>query len=285
MSSPTPWQAFLESTSHHLPSTILLHGNNLSYLSDHARQLAAHILGDAQIYEEGKWAPDLYEHAPTGKARVHLIDTPRTIQKTLWLEPYKEQHKVYIVHEVDRITIPAVSAFLKILEEPPTHSLFILTTIKKQQLPPTILSRCFALYLSQLQEELCNEKQETYLKLLIDFITEQTSITQIEDLLLKKSKESANKSEAQELTRYVIDLLGKMLRDRYIFAHTQNTTALYFPNHIKEIQTLPLYPMEKVVFVLDQAALALDNSTASNACLQWIFLQLKSLQTHSETTK
>lgn len=276
--SNVTWQTFLQKTSKNIPSTILLHGTNLEYLLSHARQLAAHILENIKIYEEGTWSPDLYEHSPASKARVHLIDTPRAIQKTLWLEPFQGDRKVYLIHEVDRITLPAVSAFLKILEEPPAHSVFILTSTKKQQLPATILSRCFSLYLSPIHQDTCDEKQSLYIQLLCNFITGQTPISQVEEVLFNKSKEGGNKAEIQELARYIINLLGKILRDRYVFAHTQLMQNLYLDKYIKQIHILPVFPMEQVLFILDQAFWALNNSTTASACLQWVFLQLQSIK-------
>ena len=51
-------------------------------------------------------------------------------------------HKVYIIDEVHMPTTEAFNAFLKTLEEPPAHTVFILVTTEKSKILPTILSRC-----------------------------------------------------------------------------------------------------------------------------------------------
>lgn len=56
--------------------------------------------------------------------------------------PQLGTHKVYIIDEVHMLTTSAFNAFLKTLEEPPKHAIFILATTEKHKIIPTILSRC-----------------------------------------------------------------------------------------------------------------------------------------------
>ena len=51
-------------------------------------------------------------------------------------------YKVYIIDEVHMLSPAAFNAFLKTLEEPPNHAIFILATTEKHKIIPTILSRC-----------------------------------------------------------------------------------------------------------------------------------------------
>jgi len=64
-----------------------------------------------------------------------LIDQVRVL-------PQVGQYKVYIIDEVHMLSASAFNAFLKTLEEPPAHAVFILATTEKHKLLPTILSRC-----------------------------------------------------------------------------------------------------------------------------------------------
>ena len=58
------------------------------------------------------------------------------------IKPYSSPYKIYIIDEVQKLTLQAQNALLKTLEEPPAHAVFILATTEPQRLPATILSRC-----------------------------------------------------------------------------------------------------------------------------------------------
>src|SRR5690606_34237557 len=58
------------------------------------------------------------------------------------IPPQTGKYKVYIIDEVHMLSQAAFNAFLKTLEEPPKHAIFILATTEKHKIIPTILSRC-----------------------------------------------------------------------------------------------------------------------------------------------
>ena len=58
------------------------------------------------------------------------------------LPPQIDRFKVYIIDEVHMLSAAAFNAFLKTLEEPPHHAIFVLATTEKHKILPTILSRC-----------------------------------------------------------------------------------------------------------------------------------------------
>jgi DNA polymerase-3 subunit gamma/tau len=70
------------------------------------------------------------------------IDKMRDVISDVQYPPRESKYKVYIIDEVHMLTIEAVNAFLKTLEEPPANVVFILATTDPQKLPITILSRC-----------------------------------------------------------------------------------------------------------------------------------------------
>ena len=70
------------------------------------------------------------------------IDRMRDIIEDVQYPPRESKYKVYIIDEVHMLTMEAVNAFLKTLEEPPKNVIFILATTDPQRLPITILSRC-----------------------------------------------------------------------------------------------------------------------------------------------
>ena len=58
------------------------------------------------------------------------------------IAPQIGNHKIFIIDEVHMLSASAFNAFLKTLEEPPKHAIFILATTEKHKILPTILSRC-----------------------------------------------------------------------------------------------------------------------------------------------
>lgn len=70
------------------------------------------------------------------------IDEIRAIRDAVHTYPYSSKYKVYIVDEVHMLTKEAWNAFLKTLEEPPEHVIFIMATTEAQKLPSTVISRC-----------------------------------------------------------------------------------------------------------------------------------------------
>ena len=70
------------------------------------------------------------------------VEEIRTLRENVKYAPARGRYKVYIVDEVHMLSGPAFNAFLKTLEEPPDHVVFILATTDPKKIPPTVLSRC-----------------------------------------------------------------------------------------------------------------------------------------------
>lgn len=75
-------------------------------------------------------------------ASHNSVDDIRLLTDQVYLTPPEGRYKVYILDEAHMLTTAAFNAFLKTLEEPPPHALFILATTEKHKIPATILSRC-----------------------------------------------------------------------------------------------------------------------------------------------
>ncbi len=75
-------------------------------------------------------------------ASNNSVDDIRALVDQVRFAPQAGKYKVYIVDEVHMLSSSAFNAFLKTLEEPPAHAIFILATTEKHKIIPTILSRC-----------------------------------------------------------------------------------------------------------------------------------------------
>ena len=71
-----------------------------------------------------------------------VVEDIRNLIDQFRIPPQIGKYKVYIIDEVHMLSKQAFNAFLKSLEEPPKHVIFILATTEKNKIIPTILSRC-----------------------------------------------------------------------------------------------------------------------------------------------
>lgn len=116
---------------------ILLVGTRGSGKTSLAR-ITAQSLGTAPV--------DIYE---MDAASHRKIDDIRQLREDVLTLPVSSKYKVYILDEVHMLTNEAWNAFLKTLEEPPAHVVFILATTELDAIPDTILSRCQILRLKE----------------------------------------------------------------------------------------------------------------------------------------
>ena len=75
-------------------------------------------------------------------ASNNSVDEIRDLIEQVQIPPQVGRYRVFIIDEVHMLTTSAFNAFLKTLEEPPAHAIFILATTEKHKILPTILSRC-----------------------------------------------------------------------------------------------------------------------------------------------
>lgn len=86
-------------------------------------------------------------------ASNNSVDDIRSLVDQVRFAPQLGEYKVYIIDEVHMLSTSAFNAFLKTLEEPPKHAIFILATTEKHKIIPTILSRCQIFDFNRIQIE------------------------------------------------------------------------------------------------------------------------------------
>lgn len=84
--------------------------------------------------------PDIHWVVPEGKALK--IEQIRRIRKHAYVKPQEGKIQVFILVDADTMTVEAANSLLKVLEEPPAGSVFILLAQTPAVLPPTVISRC-----------------------------------------------------------------------------------------------------------------------------------------------
>jgi DNA polymerase-3 subunit gamma/tau len=75
-------------------------------------------------------------------ASNNSVDDIRSLTDRVRIPPQSGKYSIFIIDEVHMLSATAFNAFLKTLEEPPSHAVFILATTEKHKIIPTILSRC-----------------------------------------------------------------------------------------------------------------------------------------------
>lgn len=93
---------------------------------------------DGSTSEDG-FAYNIFE---LDAASNNSVDDIRELTDQVRFAPQVGKYKIYIIDEVHMLSNAAFNAFLKTLEEPPAHAIFILATTEKHKIIPTILSRC-----------------------------------------------------------------------------------------------------------------------------------------------
>ena len=91
-----------------------------------------------QSFNEGR----SYNIFELDAASNNSVENIKTLMEQTRIPPQVGRYKVFIIDEVHMLSTAAFNAFLKTLEEPPAHVIFILATTEKHKILPTILSRC-----------------------------------------------------------------------------------------------------------------------------------------------
>ncbi len=129
------------------------------------------------------------------------IDEIRTLRENVKYPPTRAKYKIYIIDEVHMLTKESFNAFLKTLEEPPAHAIFIFATTDIHKVPLTIISRCQRFDFRRIQLDVIKEQLK---KIALE---ENISIDDKTLTLIAKKSDGALR-DAQSLFDQVVSFSG-----------------------------------------------------------------------------
>ncbi|MDR1254174.1 MAG: AAA family ATPase [Oscillospiraceae bacterium] len=190
---------------------------------------------------DAKTHPDIAYPKATGGTKSFRVDAIREIRENAYILPNEAKFKIYIFESVDKMTEQAQNAFLKLLEEPPKHVIFILTCNSFDSLLFTVRSRCqiFSIkpvsdikaiaFLSLYYPEFSEEEIEKTVKLSHGNIGRAITI-------LKNSLDNKTYAVARDIGTALLDdtewellaAIGKASKDRNLFILSLDYLELIF---------------------------------------------------------
>jgi DNA polymerase-3 subunit gamma/tau len=204
--------------NNHLAQALLFTGPRGVGKTTCARILAKMINSDGSETGEEDFAFNIFE---LDAASNNSVDDIRNLTDQVRIPPQVGKYKVYIIDEVHMLSQAAFNAFLKTLEEPPKHCIFILATTEKHKIIPTILSRCQIFDFKRITVK----DAKNYLK----YIAEEQGITADDDALhIIAQKADGAMRDALSIFDRVVSFSGKNLTRKAV---TENLNVLDYETY------------------------------------------------------
>ena len=204
--------------NNHLAQALLFTGPRGVGKTTCARILAKMINSDGKETGDEDFAFNIFE---LDAASNNSVDDIRNLTDQVRIPPQIGKYKVYIIDEVHMLSQAAFNAFLKTLEEPPKHCIFILATTEKHKIIPTILSRCQIFDFKRITVK----DAKGYLK----YIAEEQDITADDDALhIIAQKADGAMRDALSIFDRVVSFSGKNLTRQAV---TENLNVLDYETY------------------------------------------------------
>ncbi|MCF7569113.1 DNA polymerase III subunit gamma/tau [Sabulilitoribacter arenilitoris] len=211
--------------NNHLAQALLFTGPRGVGKTTCARILAKMINSDDAETNDEDFAFNIFE---LDAASNNSVDDIRSLTDQVRIPPQVGKYKVYIIDEVHMLSQAAFNAFLKTLEEPPKHCIFILATTEKHKIIPTILSRCQIFDFKRITVK----DAKGYLK----YIAEEQGITAEDDALhIIAQKADGAMRDALSIFDRVVSFSGKNLTRQAV---TENLNVLDYETYFTSTELI-----------------------------------------------
>lgn len=175
-------------------------------------------------------------------ASNNSVDDIRSLVDQVRIPPQVGRYSVYIIDEVHMLSPAAFNAFLKTLEEPPAHAIFILATTEKHKIIPTILSRCQIFDFNRIRVE----DSVGYLK----YIAQQEGVTyDDESLNLIAQKADGGMRDALSMFDKAVSFCGQSLSYREV---ARSLNVLDYDTYFTTVETLMAGDYTRALLLFDR---------------------------------
>lgn len=225
--------------NNHLAQALLFCGPRGVGKTTCARILAKQINSDGSEREDEDFAFNIFE---LDAASNNSVDDIRNLIDQVRIPPQVGKYKVYIIDEVHMLSQSAFNAFLKTLEEPPKHAIFILATTEKHKIIPTILSRC---QIFDFKRITVNDAAE-YLK----YIAENQGIEAEDDALhIIAQKADGAMRDALSIFDRVVSFSGKELTRKAV---TENLNVLDYDTYFEATDLILNHDIPRLLILFNK---------------------------------
>jgi DNA polymerase-3 subunit gamma/tau len=160
-------------------------------------------------------------------ASNNKVDDIRSLTDQVRIPPQIGKYSIYIIDEVHMLSSSAFNAFLKTLEEPPAHAIFILATTEKHKIIPTILSRCQIFDFNRIRIE------EIVKRLM--FVAQNEGVTAEEEALhVIAQKADGALRDALSIFDQIVSFSGKKIIYKYVI---DNLNVLDYEYYFSTIES------------------------------------------------
>ena len=225
--------------NNHLAQALLFCGPRGVGKTTCARILAKQINADGSEQEDEDFAFNIFE---LDAASNNSVDDIRSLIDQVRIPPQTGKYKVYIIDEVHMLSSSAFNAFLKTLEEPPKHAVFILATTEKHKIIPTILSRCQIFDFKRITVK----DAAHYLK----YIAENQGINAEDDALhIIAQKADGAMRDALSIFDRVVSFSGKELTRKAV---TENLNVLDYDTYFQATDAILLHQIPQLLLLFNK---------------------------------
>lgn len=175
-------------------------------------------------------------------ASNNKVEDIRSLNDQVRIPPQIGKYSIYIIDEVHMLSSSAFNAFLKTLEEPPSHAIFILATTEKHKIIPTILSRCQIFDFNRIKIEDIVSR--------LKFVTQNENISSDEEALhIIGQKADGAMRDALSIFDQIVSLSGKSITYNDVI---ENLNVLDYEYYFKGIDAALEGDVSKVLLIFNE---------------------------------
>lgn len=175
-------------------------------------------------------------------ASNNKVDDIRMLTDQVRIPPQVGKYSIYIIDEVHMLSSSAFNAFLKTLEEPPSHAIFILATTEKHKIIPTILSRCQIFDFNRIRVEDIVSR--------LTYVAEKESVTAEEEALhIIAQKADGALRDALSIFDQIVSFSGKEITYKNVI---ENLNVLDYEYYFRSVDAAIEGNVSKILMIFNE---------------------------------